>query len=171
MTQSRMTQGQWPLKRHRCRRPLLPPLRVHDRFWAEDGPFHKSTCLGAEVIIIASHSVRLLTTLYAAVTYTMFQALQQDFSLLYAWTKPKGETLPWTDPRVLPTYNALAPKTLYGRSYLSVTIDEAHTFRDIGAKHSSALLILKRSTFRIIMTATPLPTSTKVRIILNWCST
>jgi hypothetical protein len=120
---------------------------VHDRFWAEDGPFHKSTCSGAEVIIIASHSVRLLTTLYAAVTYTMFQALQQDFSLLYAWTKPKGETLPWTDPHVLPTYNALAPKTLYGRSYLSVTIDKAHRFRDIGAKHSSALLILKRSTF------------------------
>jgi hypothetical protein len=30
---------------------------VHAKFWAEDGPFHTSARSGANIIIIASHSV------------------------------------------------------------------------------------------------------------------
>ncbi|KAF8054096.1 P-loop containing nucleoside triphosphate hydrolase protein [Lyophyllum atratum] len=45
--------------------------------------------------------------------------------------------------------------------YLSITLDEAHMYRNTGAKHSSALLILERSVLRFVLTATPLQTSTK----------
>jgi hypothetical protein len=46
---------------------------------------------------------------------------------------------------------------------LTVTIDEAHEFRNPGVKHSAALSILQKAKIRLIMTATPLLTSTKVR--------
>ncbi|KAG6844072.1 hypothetical protein H0H87_009983 [Tephrocybe sp. NHM501043] len=45
--------------------------------------------------------------------------------------------------------------------YLSVTLDKAQAFRNIGAKHSSALLVLEKSTLHFILTATPLQTSVK----------
>jgi hypothetical protein len=53
-------------------------------------------------------------------------------------------------------------KTLFGLQYLSVTIDEAHEFRNVGPKHSAALCILELATVRLALTATPLQTSTKV---------
>lgn len=52
--------------------------------------------------------------------------------------------------------------TLYRQDYLSVTLDEAHHFRNYGAKHSAALTILRKSIVRLILTATPLQTATTV---------
>ncbi|RDB15031.1 Protein CHROMATIN REMODELING 5 [Hypsizygus marmoreus] len=117
---------------------------LHDHFWSKDGPFHTSNHRPSNRIIIASHS-----------------ALQQDFSLLYAWTKPARDKLPWQHPSPLFTYSTLVSSTLYGQQYMSVTLDEAHAFRNVGPKHSSALLLLEKSILRFIMTATPLQTSTK----------
>jgi len=52
--------------------------------------------------------------------------------------------------------------TLFSQKYLSLVLDEAHEFRNIGAKHSAALAIVGQATLPLIMTATPLLTSTKV---------
>ncbi|KAF8057085.1 P-loop containing nucleoside triphosphate hydrolase protein, partial [Lyophyllum atratum] len=114
------------------------------QFWVPDGPFHASKHQLCHRVIIASHS-----------------ALQKDFSSLYVYTKPAAGSLPWLHPSKKTVYETSAPKTLYGQRYLSITLDEAHMYRNTGAKHSSALLILERSVLRFILTATPLQTSTK----------
>jgi hypothetical protein len=93
-----------------------------------------------------------------------FKALLQDFSILYSWAKPSSNGLPWAKPNPLPGHEAAVKKTLFGQRYLSITLDEAHGFRNIGTKHASALLILSLAKIRLIMTATPLQTSTKVDI-------
>ncbi|KAG6903748.1 hypothetical protein DXG01_015172, partial [Tephrocybe rancida] len=90
-----------------------------------------------------------------------YQSLQKDFSNLYTWTKPKSHELPWAVPGKNRKLQVPENATLYGINYLSVTLDEAHAFRNIGAKHASALLILGKSVLRFILTATPLQTSTK----------
>lgn len=138
----------------------------HDHFWAADGPYHTAKLSGANIIIIASHSVSRRAVSYKSAPHTFHQALQQDFSMLYVWTKPKGD-LPWANPPPLPTYKALVSKTLFGQRYLSITLDEAQGFRNVGAKHSAAFLILQLASFLFILTATPLQTSTKVVSILS----
>jgi superfamily II DNA or RNA helicase len=60
-------------------------------------------------------------------------------------------------------YDSIVRQTLFQLKFLSVIIDEAHEFRNVGPKHSSALEILQNATIRMLMTATPLQTSTKVR--------
>jgi len=62
----------------------------------------------------------------------------------------------------MPEYDSLIKHTLFGIRYLLVVIDEAHEFRNVGPKHSAALTIVGQSKARLIMTATPLQTSTKV---------
>lgn len=74
-----------------------------------------------------------------------------------------GKTLPWDPPKELPGSAKKLPNTLYGQRYLTVVFDEAQAVRNPGPKHSSALAVLERSVVRLILTATPLQTSTKVR--------
>lgn len=76
----------------------------------------------------------------------------------YVQRKKKKGARPW-DP--------LSPKgslehTIFGHQFLTVIIDEAHHLRNPGMKHSAALRILEQATIRLIMTATPLHTSSKV---------
>lgn len=57
------------------------------------------------------------------------------------------------------------PKTLFDHSYYSVTIDEAHLFRN-SPKHFAALALVQCAKLRLILTATPLHTSTKVSFFM-----
>ena len=75
----------------------------------------------------------------------------------------KRGSLPWALPPLLPlARRADVSKTLFGQQFLSITLDEAHNFRNYGAKHSGALAILDQSIVRLILSATPLQTATKV---------
>jgi hypothetical protein len=58
---------------------------------------------------------------------------------------------------ILTKMHADSQDTHFGFDFLSVTIDEAHP------KHSAGLAILEKARIRLIMAATPLQTSTKVR--------
>lgn len=86
---------------------------------------------------------------------------------MYAWVKPPPDKLPWAEPHRLATYDALLGNTLYGQEYLSITLDEAQGYRNSGAKHSAAIGVLKKGKVRMIMSATPLQTSTKVNSVCN----
>ncbi|PPQ93015.1 hypothetical protein CVT25_006099 [Psilocybe cyanescens] len=112
------------------------------QFWDPKGPFHTSKN-DVNKIIIAPHS-----------------ALQQEFGALY-FAPLKSVREPWKIPKRFPNYATNVKNTLYGYDYLSVTIDEAHVFRNTGAKHISLLALIERATLRFAMTATPLQTSTK----------
>lgn len=72
--------------------------------------------------------------------------------------KHKKDDRPWE----LPTTKKSLEHTLLGQSYLTAIVDEAHYMRNAGNRHSSALKLLEQATVRIIMTATPLHTSSKV---------
>lgn len=92
--------------------------------------------------------------------FSLAQAVQQDFKDCYSTLRRSGkDSLPWRieKPRK-PTDN-----TLYGLRYLTTTIDEAHLYRNQGARHLAAITLLQHTRLRLIMTATPLQTSTKVR--------
>jgi TATA-binding protein-associated factor len=89
------------------------------------------------------------------------KSLQQDFNLVYQSSR-KSSGLPWDHPEPIPGASKNLERTLYNQRYLSVTFDEAQGVRNCGPKHSAALLILEQSVVRLILTATPLQTSTKV---------
>ncbi|CAA7271229.1 unnamed protein product [Cyclocybe aegerita] len=120
----------------------------HDAFWAPDSPFSTSRQPESNKIIIASHS-----------------GLQQDFNSLYFYEKPStsdsdpDSSLPWDNPARLPTFDRDVVRTLFGRLYLSITLDEAHNYRNSGQRHASALTILALACLRLILTATPLQTT------------
>lgn len=91
------------------------------------------------------------------------KALQKDFNALRSMKTKKHGSLPWALPPLLPLiHRADISKTLFGQDFLSITLDEAHNFRNYGAKHSAALAILDQSMIRLILSATPLQTATKV---------
>lgn len=92
----------------------------------------------------------------------------QDKGLLFSMQKILPGELPWDKLKKLATYDQTAKKTLFGLDYLSVTIDEAHEYRNMGPKHLGALAILKKAKVRMVMTATPLKTSTKVSGFESW---
>ncbi|KAF9472811.1 hypothetical protein BDN70DRAFT_818118 [Pholiota conissans] len=71
----------------------------------------------------------------------------------------KDAGLPWKIPPLRKSRDIT--KTLFGQRYLSVSIDEAHNFRNHGPKHLAALAILERAIVRDPMTGSPLQTSTK----------
>ena len=76
----------------------------------------------------------------------------------------KHGSFPWALPPLLPlARRAEVSKTLFAQNFLSITLDEAHNFRNYGAKHSAALAILDLSVIRLILSATPLQTNTTVR--------
>ena len=92
----------------------------------------------------------------------LFQALMQEKNLLFTMQKPSSKILPWNRLKKRETYNQAVKNTLFCLQFLSVTVDEAHEFRNMGPKLLGVLEILKLGTVRMILTATPLQTSTKV---------
>jgi TATA-binding protein-associated factor len=96
------------------------------------------------------------------------KALQQDYCLLYT-NQRKPKDLPWSHPARSISYDKNLHKTLFSQNYLSVVFDEAQIIRNCGPRQSSALLILEQCSVRLILTATPLQTSTKVRDSLLSC--
>ena len=136
-------------------------LAQHEYFWSDTGPYKQAKHSASSRIILASHSVSVVTRLVRASNQT-YQALQQDYGLLYTPQK-KPKDLPWAHPARSISYNKNVHKTLFSQEYLSVVFDEAQTIRNCGPRQSSALLILEQCSVRLILTATPLQTSTKVR--------
>ncbi|KAF8881145.1 P-loop containing nucleoside triphosphate hydrolase protein [Gymnopilus junonius] len=121
-------------------------IQSHKEFWAKDGPFRRSNQPLSSRVIIASHS-----------------ALTQDFHLLYAQVEKKKakEKMPWEARQQLPGFKENVQSNLFGQKYLTVVLDEAHEFRNTGPKHTAAFAILQKACLRLVMTATPLQTSTK----------
>lgn len=76
--------------------------------------------------------------------------------------------MPWSAPIARSDHEQKVKRSLFGQKYLSVTLDEAHEFRNVGTKHASALLILSLAKIGLIMTATPLQTSTKVCVAFSF---
>ncbi|KAF8808358.1 hypothetical protein BYT27DRAFT_7097080 [Phlegmacium glaucopus] len=117
---------------------------LHESFWSPGGPFHSSRLPMANRIIIASQT-----------------ALQQDFNAVFFSRANGPKRLPWTLPEKVPHSARTISNTLYGQRYLTITVDEGHSFRNTGPRHSAILLLLDRAELRLILTATPLQTSNK----------
>ena len=71
--------------------------------------------------------------------------------------------MPWEMPPTLPGFKDNVKLSLFSQKYLTIVLDEAHEFRNLGPKHTAAFAILQQSAVRLVMTATPLQTSTRVR--------
>ena len=79
--------------------------------------------------------------------------------------KPKlgGADLPWALPELLRNVTPeRLSSSLFGQRFLCGIVDEAHTYRNGGLKHTAILTILNNCVIRLPLTATPLQTSTKV---------
>jgi hypothetical protein len=93
----------------------------------------------------------------------LLQALLQDFHQVYRSSSTAPKALPWALPEAMPgSEKKRLGNTLFGQRYLTVIFDEGQMARNPGPKHSSALLLLNQANVRLILTATPLQTSTKV---------
>lgn len=80
---------------------------------------------------------------------------------------PVHVRLPFETPPEKLGFETRQKNTLYGRKYLVVVFDEAHTARNYGSKHSAAILLLRRARVRLILTATPVPTRPEVMILCS----
>ncbi|KAJ3566666.1 hypothetical protein NP233_g6855 [Leucocoprinus birnbaumii] len=141
--------AQWVNELRTLFRPKMVDVLVYDssvdgeHFWGPTGPVKKTLHRQHSVIIVASHSV-------VATEYRDRHVVKE---------KPRKGALPWD---IAPQKkNAKFSDSLLGQWFLTVTIDEAHHMRNLGIKHSAALRLLQQSTLRLIMTATPLHTSSK----------
>ncbi|TEB32035.1 hypothetical protein FA13DRAFT_1628369, partial [Coprinellus micaceus] len=65
---------------------------------------------------------------------------------------------PWSLPKEKINYASKVSKTLFGRNYLCVVIDEAHFCRNPGATHWAPLTLLNQCAARLVLTATPVQT-------------
>jgi len=97
----------------------------------------------------------------------------KDFNLLYESEKDspvssasslETEKPAWAMPLKHTNYESLVDRTVFRQRYLTVIMDEAQSFRNRGPRHSCALVLMGLSKMRMPMTATPLQTSTKVRL-------
>lgn len=132
-----------------------------DDLWGPDGMVTLSKHKRSSLIILTSHSV-IASYFSSCQLHSFFlQMIQRDFHASYPSKAPgsrKGK-LPWDFPPKMPQ----SPnKTLFNHTYYSVTIDEAHLFRNVGPKHFAALALFEHAQLRLVLTATPLHTSTKV---------
>ncbi|KAF8153559.1 hypothetical protein BJ912DRAFT_868663 [Pholiota molesta] len=94
-------------------------------------------------------------------SYFPLQVLRTEFITVFAKEGKYGEA-PWANVDYLDlAFRADVNKTLFGQSFLSVTLDEAHNFRNHGTKHLAALEILDNTIIRLVLSATPLQTATK----------
>ncbi|KAJ3963543.1 P-loop containing nucleoside triphosphate hydrolase protein, partial [Lentinula raphanica] len=115
------------------------PKSGNQSFWSPSGPFHCSRHQLQNRIIVTTHS--------------------NEYLHVYGSTPSAASAskTPWElpDPR-RPTKD-----TLFGQSYLTVIIDEAHEFRNVGLKYYGGLTIMKKALIKLVLTATPLLTSPK----------
>ncbi|GLB36948.1 putative aortic smooth muscle cell differentiation [Lyophyllum shimeji] len=110
-------------------------------FWGPDGPLARSKHKPHNRIVVASHS-----------------ALFRDMSDTHVESKKAKRTArPWDSPKAKRSLD----RTIFGHQFLTVIVDEAHNMRNAGRKHTAALRLLQQATVRLIMTATPLHTSSK----------
>ncbi|PPQ80636.1 hypothetical protein CVT26_007424, partial [Gymnopilus dilepis] len=114
--------------------------RDYQGFWGESEAFSKSLHTGNR-IVIASHS-----------------SIMYDYGKLYQSQRSSKGRLPWAPRTPVSNYEDLARNTVFGQKFLSVTLDEAHEFRN-NSKHCAALALVDLSILRLIATATPLQTS------------
>jgi superfamily II DNA or RNA helicase len=135
-------------------------------FWGSSGPMQHSKHEPHNKIIVASHAVRraFFMIVLRTTDHSVFKALLKEMNNNFTVPrKNKNNNRPWN----LPTTKKPLEHTLFGYSYLTVIIDEAHHMRNAGNKHTSALKLLESAIVRLIMTATPLHTSSKVSQICN----
>ncbi|KAJ3560425.1 hypothetical protein NP233_g10845 [Leucocoprinus birnbaumii] len=141
--------AQWVSELKTLFRPKMVDILVYDSstdgayFWGPDGPVKKSRHRQHNIIIVASQSV-------IANEFRDRHVLNQ---------KPRKGSLPWDVPPQKP--KATFSDSLFGQWFLTVTVDEAHHLRNLGIKHTATLRLLEKSNLRLIMTATPLHTSSK----------
>lgn len=133
-------------------------------FWEADGHFEAMRHSLSSVIIFVTQSVSNseIHTFYMCLP--AIQTLQREYSELYE-TKPKrgAADLPWALPGTIRTVTPeRLSRSLFGRSYLSGIVDEAHSYRNCGPKHAAALRLLKKCVVRMPLTAMPLQTCTRV---------
>lgn len=141
----------------------IRPETLFDRNFGQN-PVHSPSRISLKQIKSFLLHIRFVITIFVPSGCLLFlQALLQDYHLLFRQVKSSSKELPWRKPTPVIGYDSIVGRTLFGLDFLSVTIDEAHEFRNVGAKHSAALAIVERAKVRLIMTATPLQTSTKVR--------
>jgi TATA-binding protein-associated factor len=77
--------------------------------------------------------------------------------------KPSKGARPWEAPALKWPGPEALNGTVFGQKYLTVTVDEAHQFRNIGTKQWAALELLDLAQVKILLTGTPLHTAPKVR--------
>ncbi|KJA20680.1 hypothetical protein HYPSUDRAFT_203649 [Hypholoma sublateritium FD-334 SS-4] len=127
---------------------LTYPMAKDERqfFWGPNGPFASTNHSPSSIIIFVTQST-----------------LQKEYSELYSKkSKLGGADLPWALPELLRSVTAeRLSLSLFGQRFLSGIIDEAHTYRNHGLKHTAVLRLLDRCIIRMPLTATPLQTSTK----------
>ncbi|KAH6886631.1 hypothetical protein BKA70DRAFT_1464552 [Coprinopsis sp. MPI-PUGE-AT-0042] len=115
-----------------------------EQFWMKDGPYQ----LLHRPRISPHHSNKSIDSSTGLFKPSSRKASSRSFAL--------GLPTPLTR-----TTKTVLRKTIYSLEFTCAIIDEAQSVRNPGAKHSSVLLLLERSTVRIILTATPLQTSPK----------
>ncbi|KXN82140.1 SWI/SNF-related matrix-associated actin-dependent regulator [Leucoagaricus sp. SymC.cos] len=117
-------------------------------FRRKSGPFQKSNHDPYNRIILASHSV----------VFTEFSRTHE---------RREGKPMrPWT----IQSARASLENTIFSQDFLTITLDEAHHMRNAGNKHSATLRLLHQARIRVIMTATPIHTSYRVRpFSSSWC--
>ncbi|KJA17089.1 hypothetical protein HYPSUDRAFT_206460 [Hypholoma sublateritium FD-334 SS-4] len=127
---------------------LTYPMAKDERqfFWGPNGPFTATNHSPSSIIIFVTQST-----------------LQKEYGELYSKkSKLGGADLPWAQPELL---RSVTPErlacSLFGQRFLSGIIDEAHTYRNNGLKHTAVLTLLSKCIVRMPLTATPLQTSTK----------
>jgi hypothetical protein len=83
------------------------------------------------------------------------QALQSDSALVHIL---QGRKKPEARPRSQYVENT----TIYGRRYLAVAIDEAHSFRNVNKLYSAVRGLREKTDMLVAMTATPVQTRPSV---------
>jgi hypothetical protein len=163
--------AQWEIELKLWFRPKVVDIIVYhgkmqcNDLWGERGYISLSKHKKSNIIILTTHSVA--STFFGSASSLLIQSqiIQRDFHDAYKSkirASSKGR-LPWD----VSYTKSSSHQTIFDYAYLSVTLDEAHLFRNIGPKHYAALSLLKQGRLRLVLTATPLHTSTKVGFSLR----
>ncbi|KAJ3885134.1 P-loop containing nucleoside triphosphate hydrolase protein [Lentinula edodes] len=119
------------------------PKTGNAAFWSPTGAFHSSKQEPQNKIILTTHSVN------------QYRHIQ-----LYTDGHFKRGVLtsrPWQ----LPEQTHDGSGTLFNQKFLTVTIDEAHEMRNVGIKYFAGMRALQLGAVKLVLTATPLLTSSK----------
>ncbi|KAF5331786.1 hypothetical protein D9758_018091 [Tetrapyrgos nigripes] len=115
-------------------------------FWGEGSDFRKSKQSPQNVLIITTHS-----------------SLCNEFTSAFR-TKADKTQRPWELPK---QFVRSLDKTIFGQEFLTVTVDEMHLFRNLGARYYSVLALMQKAYVKLGLTGTPLHTSPKASDILS----